>query len=250
MKNIFVLPTDQPIRFCENVRGKLSFTDLPFEVGGVNCNQHIYITCDENVVDRDWVYYENGDLKGIHKVVNGKIPKTMILKKIILTSNADLVDDGVQSVDSYFLEWFVNNHTCKFVEVKKNYKNWYVSGSLAPDLKLIYRIILPQEEIEEEVECNNCGCLMSLLPDNSIYVCTNSECTSCNEEFEEDKEDFKEPKQEIPKRTFTEEEVLAIIKVSCEQGMYIQRTINDKVNIPYFRIKEFQKQVLDNYKNK
>lgn len=52
------------------------------------------------------------------------------------------------------------------------------------------------------------------------------------------------------KRTFTEEEVLAIIEVSCEQGMMIQRTINDKVNIPYFRIKEFQKQVLEKYKNK
>lgn len=45
------------------------------------------------------------------------------------------------------------------------------------------------------------------------------------------------------KRTFTEEEVLEIIESSCEHGMYIQRTINDKVNIPYYRIKDYQKEV-------
>jgi hypothetical protein len=48
---------------------------------------------------------------------------------------------------------------------------------------------MQQEELEE-VECNNCGYLMSLTEDESIYVCYNSECTSCYEEYEE------EPKQE------------------------------------------------------
>lgn len=38
------------------------------------------------------------------------------------------------------------------------------------------------EELEEEVECNNCGSIMWLLPDMSIYVCCNSECTRCYEE--------------------------------------------------------------------
>ena len=36
--------------------------------------------------------------------------------------------------------------------------------------------------MEEEVECNICGSIMSLLPDNSMYVCTNSECTRYYEE--------------------------------------------------------------------
>ena len=53
---------------------------------------------------------------------------------------------------------------------------------------------------------------------------------------------------EEPKRTFTEEEVLAIIDVSCIEGMNIQRTINDFVSIPATRIKEFKKKVLNNYK--
>jgi hypothetical protein len=50
-------------------------------------------------------------------------------------------------------------------------------------------------------------------------------------------------------RLYTEQEVLNIIEVSFEEGMRIQRTINDTVNIPATRIKKFQKQVIDNYKN-
>jgi hypothetical protein len=42
------------------------------------------------------------------------------------------------------------------------------------------------EEEDEEVTCNNCGSTMSLLSDNSIYACFNSECTSCYEHEEED----------------------------------------------------------------
>lgn len=47
-----------------------------------------------------------------------------------------------------------------------------------------------KQEPLEEVECNNCGYLMSLTEDESVYVCYNSECTSCYEKYEE------KPKQE------------------------------------------------------
>jgi len=39
-------------------------------------------------------------------------------------------------------------------------------------------------EEDEEVECNMCGNIMDLLPDESNYVCTNTECTRCYEEEE------------------------------------------------------------------
>lgn len=41
------------------------------------------------------------------------------------------------------------------------------------------------EEVDEYPECNNCGDIMYLLPDKSIFVCTNPECTSCYEEYDE-----------------------------------------------------------------
>ena len=36
-----------------------------------------------------------------------------------------------------------------------------------------------EEEIEEEVECNNCGDIMSYYEEDGVYICTNRECTSC-----------------------------------------------------------------------
>ena len=50
-------------------------------------------------------------------------------------------------------------------------------------LKKLIEIVKEGESIEE-VECSNCGSSMSLLPDNSVYVCSNSECTSCYKDNE------------------------------------------------------------------
>ena len=51
-------------------------------------------------------------------------------------------------------------------------------------------------------------------------------------------------------RMYSEEEVKEIIKLSCEKGMLIQRTINDKVKIPYTRIKDFTIKMLEQFKKK
>jgi hypothetical protein len=52
------------------------------------------------------------------------------------------------------------------------------------------------------------------------------------------------------KRMYSEEEVKEIIKLSCEEGMLIQRTINDKVKIPYWRIKDFTIRIFQQFKKK
>ena len=49
---------------------------------------------------------------------------------------------------------------------------------------------------------------------------------------------------------YSEEEVKEIIKLSCEEGMLIQRTINDKVKIPYTRIKDFTIKMFKQFKKK
>jgi hypothetical protein len=51
-------------------------------------------------------------------------------------------------------------------------------------------------------------------------------------------------------RMYSEEEVKEIIKLSCEEGMLIQRTINDKVKIPYMRIKDFTIRMFEQFKKK
>ena len=50
--------------------------------------------------------------------------------------------------------------------------------------------------------------------------------------------------------SYSEEEVKEIIKLSCEEGMLIQRTINDIVNIPYTRIDNFTIRIIQQFKNK
>ena len=38
-------------------------------------------------------------------------------KKIILTTDQDLIKDGVQAIEDEFLQWFVKNPSCEWVEV-------------------------------------------------------------------------------------------------------------------------------------
>jgi hypothetical protein len=170
MKNIHLLPTDKPSRVYKHLGRELKHTVRYFEQKGLLCiNQNIYITSDEEIKG-DWVYYENGDLKGIYKIVNSQRPKTMVLKKIILTTDQDLIADGVQAIDDEFLEWFVKNPSCEEVEVEneKVHVGWEPDYSYE-DLGIdgsknvyhdFYKIIIPQEKpkqetILEQIDQNN-----------------------------------------------------------------------------------------------
>jgi hypothetical protein len=133
MKNIHILPTDKPskLHLWTDERGtRLELCDL--EYSHTRNTQHIYITSDEEIKDDDWVYcpvlkkpvficldsilmFKNlgYDSEG------NSVYKKEWLKKIILTTDPDLIADGVQPIDDEFLEWFVKNPRCEWVEVKK-----------------------------------------------------------------------------------------------------------------------------------
>jgi hypothetical protein len=72
-------------------------------------NQHIYITNDEEIKEVDWVY-SIWDKK-IKRAIK-YIKDALFLKKIILTTDQDLIKDGVQAIDDDFIEWFVKNPSC------------------------------------------------------------------------------------------------------------------------------------------
>jgi hypothetical protein len=167
MKNIHILPTDKPSRLSY-FQGRLLFDKEEFHKTFIS--QNIYITSDEEIKEGDWCYYENGELKGIHKVVNGQRPKTMVLKKIILTTDQDLIKDGVQAIDDEFLEWFVKNPSCESVEVITIEK---MIGSFGRGKKPIYideyKIIIPNLEIWKDIpdfkgyyQISNLGNVISL----------------------------------------------------------------------------------------
>jgi hypothetical protein len=65
-------------------------------------------------------------------------------KKIVLTTDQDLIKDGVQAIDDEFLEWFVKNPSCGEVEVESGLF-FYAEGE---DRR--YKIIIPSEEPKQE----------------------------------------------------------------------------------------------------
>jgi hypothetical protein len=114
MKNIHLLPTEKASRlhlwFDENGTS-LEFCEL--DHSHTRNKQHIYITSDEEIKEDDWVL---GGLGGFDIKKYGKYFADD-WKKIILTTDQDLIKDGVQAIDDKFLKWFVKNPSCDFVEV-------------------------------------------------------------------------------------------------------------------------------------
>lgn len=112
MKNIFIIPTNQPSRLSVEY-GDILITDSP--TYGEN-NQHLYITNDEEIKEGDWCHGMDGIFQYKGKV---NLPDVELPKKIVLTTDQDLIKEGVQSIDNEFLEWFEKNSSCEFVEVNK-----------------------------------------------------------------------------------------------------------------------------------
>ena len=141
MKNIHVIPTDKPSRL-RYFNGKLELMYLVPKKSDI-VFQNIYITSDEEIKNccvlsthTNEVYFLNG-YYGIQP----------INKKIILTTDQDLIKIGVQAIDDEFLEWFVKNPSCEEVEVKKGKMKLNDDGEEYgfPDMSL-YKIIIPKEE--------------------------------------------------------------------------------------------------------
>ncbi len=154
MKNIHVLPTNKPSRVFNTNKGEYYFREHYVPDTIQTCkNYNIYITADEEIKEGDWCYYENGDLKGIHKVINVQRPKTIILKKIILTTDQDLIKDGVQAINDEFLEWFVNNPSCEEVKIE-DYGNLY---------NFRYLVLIPREEPKSHIEYTNTDDCTSMI---------------------------------------------------------------------------------------
>jgi len=152
MKNIHVLPTDKPSRihlWTDELGTRLEFCDL--EYSHTRNTQHIYITSNEEIKQGDWFYDNDGELCKYTSDYVVTPNKWSDNQKIILTTDQDLIDDGVQDITKVpnyeFLYWFVKNPRTMFVEIEKQYSKWdIVIGSVFSH----YKIIIPQEESKQE----------------------------------------------------------------------------------------------------
>jgi hypothetical protein len=125
MKNIYLIPTDKPSRlFLNKVNKKLLLDDILNpnlkKVLPSGSYQHIYITLT--------------DLSEC--------------KLVILTTDQDLIKDGVQAIDDEFLQWYVKNPSCEYVKTDLVPVNEFGSeitvNSYGFD-KFKYKIIIPKE---------------------------------------------------------------------------------------------------------
>ena len=130
MKNIYIIPTDKDTNlFIGDLSGALHFNHS-IEKGN-SINQNLYITSDEVIKKGDyWIYVcpingiDYGDDN--NPIVKNNLNSTWFeklhdknnYKKVILTTDSDLIQDGVQAIDDEFLEWFSSkNGNVNFVEV-------------------------------------------------------------------------------------------------------------------------------------
>ena len=123
MKNIILLQTEKASRlylYDEILKlGDLVIVTIKY-TGAVN--QHLYITNDEEIKVGDYFIESLGlpDSYLVHKLSKEWKDKESFYRrctKVILTTDADLIEDRVESIDDEFLEWFVKNPNCEEVEI-------------------------------------------------------------------------------------------------------------------------------------
>ena len=167
MKNLYLLSTDKP-----SILGRFIDTNNLFLRGSNDIprgeNVNIYITSDEEIKEGDVVKIPCGVGKVkeltwkfgndnpsyivedifIYKLRYGQKEGELQInsfryedvKKIVITTDQDLINDGIQAIDDEFLQWFVKNPNCREIEVV-DVRSLGVYGSYYP-----YKIIIPKED--------------------------------------------------------------------------------------------------------
>ena len=209
MKNIHILPTTQPSRLAFDMDENfylLCEEPVFFKHQELVENRNIYITSSEEIKEGDWFHLDMSDNDRpdeIHQMGPNKRSKTggisflepnnwtRACKKIILTTDPTLIADGIQAIDNEFLEWFVKNPTCEFVEIiylgKFNKVDTY--KIIIPSKQESY--ICPHTKIQCDDECcvsaEDCHITSSLASgivdcEEPKQDCTCGVCNECEEQ--------------------------------------------------------------------
>ena len=177
MKNIYILPTDKPSRLHYSKiksNGQISYK-LVLKKEFSKCNdgllsgqRHIYITSDEEIKELDKSLLILEEFEPMILTHYEPVEEGYIGKKIILTTDIDLIKDGVQAIDDEFLEWFVKNPSCEWVVVEKKMLCNYCGEENCDNLRcrgyidsVWYEIIIPKEEPKTKCYCGHttyCDC--------------------------------------------------------------------------------------------
>jgi hypothetical protein len=169
MKNIHLIQTDKLSRLVlDTVNNNLFLTTTEDFGTDIMKFQNIYIINLEKPKDGDWciMFNDFGDryVVQVTQVLKNNEFEVKLnsspfnlntstrnkLEKIILTTDEQLIADGVQAIDDEFLQWFVKNPSCESVEVEKDEfysKKAFIEGKDAITYK--YKIIIPRKSKQE-----------------------------------------------------------------------------------------------------
>jgi hypothetical protein len=128
--------------------------------------KELFITNDEKIKEGDWFMSDFNSFP-IHNIKELSEREGTLgweqkdLKnnlKIILTTDPDLIKEGVQAIDDEFLKWFVKNPSCEFVKLDSTCKCVECGSSVKSSCdyaykckpQLFYKIIIPKEEPKKE----------------------------------------------------------------------------------------------------
>lgn len=157
MKNIYLLPTDKPSKLVI-IYGTLRLNNVSLTKNLPYFKpHHIYITSDEIGKHGEYVYWG----KDTERPIKFQRGEYLGAKKIILTTDPQLIAYGVQAIDDEFLEWFVKNPSCEFVKIglKGNIIEGYhtVPSGQISSIYLKHEIFIPkQEQFIEFTNTNDC----------------------------------------------------------------------------------------------
>ena len=153
--------TDKPTWFHKSIltgilRKSSSCINDMKQAYGVN----IHITSDEKFVKDDYITDGIEVIRATPKLVDAQgLVNRRDWKKIILSTDEELIKDGVQAIDDEFLEWFVNNPSCEEVKIIK-VPYFDESGHS-------YLLIIPKEEPKFEESTDTTVDIMLLA--NSMF---------------------------------------------------------------------------------
>ena len=190
MKNVFILSSKNPSRlYVRNDVTPLFYSN--FQGDPVN----IYITSDEEIKEKDWHILKDGEYKGELRQLITKPSSPYISAKVVLTTDTDLIKDGVQTISDDFLNWFIKHPSCDEIELLKlvynpSYKDY------TPDGDGIY--LTPKSESLQKgeilVETNICDYDSSIPEEKKKYPIGGYApgnysciCTTCRTTFIGDK---------------------------------------------------------------
>jgi hypothetical protein len=208
---INILPTDNPSRLFLSDYGKeLNLSGYPLR--NYTTGQHIYITSSEKIVLDDYGLGFAHGIKGtgrghfVFKQDGTNVGKINALcadaRKIVLTTNQELIDKGIQPINDDFLFWFVNNPSCEEVDF------------LRCPIEGLYTLIT-QDETDH---------LLSTLANKKRLMedVANNEPTLTSEEF------FRKKLKEInPSQSVI---TLSREMITAEQGMMWAKEYSDYIN--------------------